>query len=273
MPNHSLIGIQDEEGKDIITYTCPMVTADDHENAQSQILQGYLRYKPDATKLAQSSKYKRESIEETLFTFEERGDGGSLTGQGLVIFQNEAYRACIPHTESFQPQLEKLHQLKVTRLYCDLDGVLVDFEKGASAMFGKPIQEVPPKQLWSTAARTPGFYSNLPWMPDGKELWSAIKHLNPTILTAAPKGSWAEKQKREWVDRELGADVKMIVSTKKFEHCPQGVPIPILIDDRMIHCEAWQLAGGISIFHNDTKTTIQRLLELGEPVRGNTHQS
>jgi len=273
MPNHSLIGIQDEEGKDIITYTCPMVTADDHENAQSQILQGYLRYKPDATKLAQTSRYEKETIQETLSIFEKKGDGGSLTGPGLAIFKIEAHGACNPQTESSQPQLEKLHQPRVTRLYCDLDGVLVDFEKGASAIFGKRIQEVPPKRLWSTAARTPGFYSNLPWMPDGKELWSAIKHLNPTILTAAPKGSWAEKQKREWVDRELGAEMKMIVSTNKFEHCPRGDPIPILIDDRMIHCEAWQLAGGIPIFHTDAKSTIQRLLELGEPVRGNTHQS
>ena len=66
---------------------------------------------------------------------------------------------------------------------------------------------------------------------------------------------------KKWVDRELGEHVPMIVSTRKFEHCLPGQNPAILIDDRRIHCEAWQLAGGVAILHSEIKDTIRQLLE------------
>jgi hypothetical protein len=130
-------------------------------------------------------------------------------------------------------------------------------------LFGRSVNEIPKRLLWITAVRTPDFYTNLPWTSDGKELWSYIKDLNPTILTAAPKGSWAEKQKRKWVDRELGEHVPMIVSTRKYEHCPPTTIPAILIDDKMIHCQAWEDAGGIAVLHQTARDTIEHLQDLG----------
>lgn len=36
---------------------------------------------------------------------------------------------------------------------------------------------------------------HLDWMPDGRELWDGVAHLQPTILTGLPMGNWAEPQK------------------------------------------------------------------------------
>lgn len=44
------------------------------------------------------------------------------------------------------------------KVYCDLDGCLVDFEKGCRAVFsGKNPNELTPKIMWGGLARTKGF--------------------------------------------------------------------------------------------------------------------
>lgn len=44
------------------------------------------------------------------------------------------------------------------KVYCDLDGCLVDFEKGCRAVFsGKNPGELTPKVMWGGFARTEGF--------------------------------------------------------------------------------------------------------------------
>ena len=153
------------------------------------------------------------------------------------------------------------------RIYCDLDGVLADFEEGVRRIFNRESKTISNNQLWSTLARQPNFYGNLPWMKDGKQLWDAIKHLRPVIVTAAPKGSWAGGQKRDWVRRNLGDDVQVIISTRKYEHCPPDPPTSILIDDRTSNCELWEIVGGISILHESTMETIERLQQLEYDIR------
>lgn len=44
------------------------------------------------------------------------------------------------------------------KVYCDLDGCLVDFEKGCRAVFsGKNPSELTPKVMWGGLSRTKGF--------------------------------------------------------------------------------------------------------------------
>ena len=92
--------------------------------------------------------------------------------------------------------------------------------------------------MWITLRKTPNFYANLPWMPEGKALWDAIKDYNPVILTGCPKGGWSEADKRAWCARELGANIKVITcDTKdKPKFCNEG---DILIDDRDVIKDEW----------------------------------
>ncbi len=152
-------------------------------------------------------------------------------------------------------------------LFLDLDGVLVDFEKGVESLFGKSIDAIPPKQMWPRLARTADFYNTLDWMPDGRELWEYCRPFHPIILTGLPMGKWAEPQKREWCKRELGEDIEVITGLSR--HKPSLAierstgQTAVLVDDREKIRLPFEVAGGIFIHHRNTLSTIRTLREMG----------
>lgn len=161
------------------------------------------------------------------------------------------------------------------QLFVDLDGVLADFDAGVRRATGREPAELEPRRMWPVLARTKGFYDNLDWMPDGKELWEAVKGFSPVILTGLPMGRWAEPQKRAWCARELGADVPVItgMSRKKAQLAAEWLhenghahKTPLLIDDRLKLKEAWEAEGGVFILHLDTRTSVEALRESGFAV-------
>lgn len=151
-------------------------------------------------------------------------------------------------------------------LFLDLDGVLVDFDKGVQRVCGKAPMDLEPRQMWPRLARTIDFYANLDWMPDGKVLWDFSKKYHPVILTGVPRGTWAEPQKRDWCRRELG-DVEVITCASREKAAKAGERSegrrPILVDDRIKLKEAWEDAGGIFIWHENSKQSIEALKGLG----------
>ncbi|AHC15021.1 hypothetical protein L21SP2_1636 [Salinispira pacifica] len=150
-------------------------------------------------------------------------------------------------------------------LFVDLDGVLVDFDRGVKEVTGKLPHELSPREMWPRLAKSGDFYNRLHWMPDGRQLWDELKHMNPVILTGLPMGNWAEAQKRSWCARELGEDVEVItcMSREKAKKAREraGTRIPVLIDDRLRLKEAWEEMGGIFIHHTDA---VKSLRQLGE---------
>ena len=102
------------------------------------------------------------------------------------------------------------------QLYCDLDGVLADFNEGTQTLLGKYPDELSQSLLWSTVKKSKTFYEDLPWMPEGKKLWENIKKYNPIILTGCPYGyPSAIEQKLNWCLRELGPNIKVITCKTK----------------------------------------------------------
>jgi len=163
---------------------------------------------------------------------------------------------------------EKESQSKSTiHLFCDLDGVLADFDAGVVRLFGRNPDNVSPKVLWPRLATTSSFYSTLPWTCDGKALWSELVNSGHkvSIITGSPRGGWAEAQKREWCARELSlADAQqVIVCPSKDKHLFCESPLSVLIDDRKQNCELWEAKGGGKyILHRDASSTIAALQEL-----------
>ena len=88
----------------------------------------------------------------------------------------------------------------MAQLYLDLDGVLADFESGAERLLGMPAQDYQERYglggFWKRLATAKDFYGGLALLPDAEELYAAVAHLNPVILTGLPIGKWAEPQKR-----------------------------------------------------------------------------
>lgn len=147
------------------------------------------------------------------------------------------------------------------KLFVDLDGVLCDFEKGVRNLFGgKGPKEIPLKEMWKRLSFADNFYANLDWMPDGRELWEGVKHLNPTILTGIPHGNWAPKQKRVWCGRNLGWDVPVITCFAREKHT-HGNPGDILIDDTEKNLQPWKSMGGVFILHTASSDSLEQLKE------------
>lgn len=136
-------------------------------------------------------------------------------------------------------------------VFCDLDGVLADFEDGVKSCFKKPITEVKPSSLWGFINKSNTFFETLGWMPNGRELWERIRKYDPIILTGIPPGhKTAEEQKRNWCARELGPDVHVItcLSRDKYKYC---LLKSILIDDKDLNRENWTNKGGKFILYDE----------------------
>ena len=267
-----------------------------------------------------------------------------------------------------------------TKIYCDLDGVLVDFNKGIYRLLRKDATKLYQtkhgiKRLWSAVDRTPKFFETLHWTKDGRELWQAIYHLQPDILTGVPnnKPDQIGRQKFRWCQRELfmmpacddsqtteiheegrattiggkrtahirggggggggggcgsisipkcnmvfnhvdmaarnpqrhdtvsGSKrvkkavvpattncedatttpkeeekeeeiivINVISCWSRYKHHECTVPGSILIDDRQTLQTDWESAGGVFVHHVNTPTTLQKLRELGIPLKNTT---
>lgn len=142
-------------------------------------------------------------------------------------------------------------QLTKSIIFCDLDGVLADFEKGVFNKFNKYPDQISSSLLWSTINKSKTFFETLPWMPKGRELWSHIRQYNPIIITGIPRGSkTAVEQKIRWCQRELGPDIQVITceTKEKSKYC---LPGSILIDDRTDNLELWHEKGGKFILYDE----------------------
>ena len=90
------------------------------------------------------------------------------------------------------------------RIYIDMDGVLCDFMVQARKATGKVFTQDKAKEYWPIIKRTPRFWSDMPWMPGGRQLWSYIKQYNPHILSAyTPEDPNCIPGKRTWLRRNV----------------------------------------------------------------------
>ena len=147
------------------------------------------------------------------------------------------------------------------QLYLDCDGVLADFDAGASAVLGLPPQEFQDRyglrRFWQQLAAAPDFYFSLPLMPDAPELFEAVRHLEPIILTGLPRGDWAADQKVRWAAQHFpGTRIITTMARDKRDHARNG---DVLVDDMLKHRHLWEDVGGVFIHHTSAATTIEAL--------------
>ncbi|HEX2762976.1 MAG TPA: hypothetical protein VHM92_03890 [Allosphingosinicella sp.] len=149
------------------------------------------------------------------------------------------------------------------QLFLDCDGVLADFDKGATAILGMPPRAFEkrhgPGRFWAKLASAPDFYFSLPLLPDAMRLFSAVKHLDPIILTGLPGGNWAADQKVRWAAQHFpGTRIITTLARNKRDHARQG---DVLVDDQLRHAPRWEEAGGVFVHHKDADTTIAALAD------------
>ncbi|AJR23401.1 hypothetical protein [Sphingobium sp. YBL2] len=155
------------------------------------------------------------------------------------------------------------------QLYLDCDGVLADFDRGATELLGMPPRVFEKRRglpaFWREIARHPDFYGTLPLMPDAMILFEGVRHLDPIILTGLPRGKWAAPQKVRWAAEHFpGTRILTVMAVDKRNHCQSG---DILVDDQPKHAPLWQDAGGTFVHHRSAKQTLAELNALGVPMR------
>ena len=153
----------------------------------------------------------------------------------------------------------------MARIYLDCDGVLADFDRGARAVLRMHPREYERRfglaRFWQALARAPVFFATLDLLPDAMQLYGAVRHLAPVILTGLPRGAWAEPQKRRWAARHFpGVEVITTTAALKCEHCHPG---DALVDDRDTYRHLWERTGGLFIHHRGAADSIERLKAAG----------
>lgn len=148
-----------------------------------------------------------------------------------------------------------------TVIYLDCDGVLADFDTGFKQRFDMGPREYEElygsKQFWNIIRVSGTFYEGLPQMPDARELFDAVAHLRPVILTGCPFGGWAELQKMRWRDKHFpGVPMVTCMSKNKRDYCKPG---DVLVDDYLKYRDLWTEAGGTFIHHTSAADSIKQL--------------
>ena len=187
------------------------------------------------------------------------------TGSPIENEANAAAGILLRKFGEYRPEIfEEADESKADyKIYCDMDGVLVDFDKGYEELTGKRASfDTPKEEFWEPITRAGAqFWIKLKWMPDGKQLWNYIKPYNPQLLSAPSREESSKIGKFVWVKREVPGTKLILRSAERKQEF--ATPNSILIDDRKDNIERWIAAGGKGIHHTSAADTIQQLKDLG----------
>ena len=151
-------------------------------------------------------------------------------------------------------------------IYCDMDGVICDFEERFIHFFGMEPHAYEAKhgrnQFWKGIDEAGiKFWAGMKWMPEGKKLWDYISKYKPTLLTAPSLDDSSKIGKAVWRNKHLpGVTMKYKPAKYKADFAGEN---KILIDDREDTIASWNAKGGIGILFKSTDQVIDELKKLG----------
>lgn len=187
------------------------------------------------------------------------------TGSPIENEANAAAGVLLRQFGKYRPEIfeEDAKEKADYKIYCDMDGVIVDFDKGYKELTGREASfDTPKEEFWAPIQKAgASFWIKLQWMHDGKKLWEFIKPYNPDLLSAPSRDESSKIGKFVWVKRNVpGTKLILRQAERKQEF---ATPNSILIDDRADNIQRWKDAGGIGIVHTSAADTIQQLKDLG----------
>jgi hypothetical protein len=175
------------------------------------------------------------------------------------------------------------------QIYCDMDGVLTNFE----GRFRDMLKEVGKKyyskeelegitrpkhfekkfgqgEFWKLIdEQGEDFWAGMEWMPNGQALWDFISPYNPNILSSPSKDNSSRLGKRMWIRQNLSPAPKEIIFEKAEDKQQHAALNHILIDDKPSNISEWKAKGGIALEVKDgnIEPVIKALKELGYGTR------
>ena len=187
------------------------------------------------------------------------------TGSPIENEANAAAGVILRQFGKYRPEIfeEDVKEKADYKIYCDMDGVIADFDKGYKELTGREASfDTPKEEFWAPIQKAGAeFWIKLQWMPDGKQLWEFIKPYNPQLLSAPSRDESSKIGKFVWVKRNVPGTKLILRSAERKQEF--ATPNSILIDDRADNIQRWKDAGGVGIHHTSAADTIQQLKDLG----------
>ena len=160
--------------------------------------------------------------------------------------------------------------MKVTKLYLDMDGVLCNFEKRFTELYGEDALGFRDRKNFTT--NWPNFimdgnFENLEWFPGGKELLEFIQNetdWDVEILSSSGGEKFHSEvaaQKVTWLCNN-GIPYKANIVPGRKHKTAYATPETILIDDTEDIIVNFNAAGGVGILHKDINETLAKLRTL-----------
>jgi hypothetical protein len=174
-------------------------------------------------------------------------------------------------------------------IYSDMDGVLVDFDKGYKELTDVPTEQANAQgknvfwklfkdSLIKKNIPERSYWADLEPMPDKEKLWNFISPFNPYVLTAPSvdfnlpfeerynlEKNQSMQGKTEWADKYLSNMRKLYFRSAGRKSDFAG-PNKILIDDREDTIDSWNANGGIGILHKSAASTINALNKIDPTI-------
>ena len=155
--------------------------------------------------------------------------------------------------------------MQIDKIYVDMDGVIADFEKRYTELYGK-LSEDERKNKFRTNFNEfilTQQFATLDLMPDAHMLISYLVELNipKEILSSTAYPEVYEsiaRQKTTWLNTHKIDWPRNLVPGKRHKY-KWATPTSIIIDDTPSVIEDWREAGGIGILHKDAVSTLAEL--------------
>lgn len=147
-----------------------------------------------------------------------------------------------------------------------MDGVLSDFEKQFTDLYGEDSLKKRDRKLWSedwSDFIERKQFEELPKFPGADELLQFISKLPIEIEILTSSGGLkfheqVKQQKKNWLKKYYIAYKPHVVPGRKHKK-EYATPETILIDDTKDVINSFNRAGGIGIIHRNVKETINKL--------------
>ena len=164
--------------------------------------------------------------------------------------------------------MKTLLEFDSPQIYCDMDGVLADFDNGIKDMIGGKFSD----KRWDELPDD--FFLQLEPMPDAQKLWDFIGKYDPFILTATPRSergpiaARATEDKTRFMKRWFGVGANrmypvMRADKMRFAKDGRDGRPNLLIDDHIKNIQQFKSAGGIGVHHKSASKTISELKDIG----------
>jgi hypothetical protein len=164
------------------------------------------------------------------------------------------------------PVFENEEEVMDYKIFLDMDGVLVDFDKQFEELTGMPPREFESKhsteKFWNEIdGAGVGFWRGMKWMPGGEALYNRAAQHDHALLSSPSRSEVSKIGKRLW-RRDKTPNTKLILA-RSYNKKNYAAPNHILIDDREDNIQQWINAGGIGILYKSPEQVNKELDKLG----------